>query len=227
MNSRHSFKVIAHRGASAHAPGNTSAAFRLAIDAHAPLIETDVRRTADGVLILEHDEDVGGLLVAEATLAELRAVNPLMLTVAAALKSFGQECAFCWEVKAPDTAPALVNLVRDLVPESLWAQTEFTSFIWKNTRVLRQLAPEAVIGWLTTNWNEPSIQRVANARLNQICPPAASVLADPNLVNTAHRAGLLVRVWQVYEVAVVPALAAVGVDGGTVNFPAEALAALR
>src|SRR5512142_2584686 len=136
MNSRHSFKVIAHRGASAHAPGNTAAAFRLAIDVHAPLIETDVRRTADDILILEHDEDVGGLLVAGATLAELRAVNPLLLTVAAALKTFGQEIAFCWEVKAPDIAPALVNLIHDLIPDALWSQTEFTSFLWKNTLAL-------------------------------------------------------------------------------------------
>jgi glycerophosphoryl diester phosphodiesterase len=227
MNPKHSFKVIAHRGASAHAPGNTSAAFRLAIETHAPLIETDVRLTADGILILEHDEDTGGLLVSDATLAELRAANPSLLTVAAALKEFGQENAFCWEVKAPNIAPALVNLIRDLTPESVWAQTEFTSFIWKNTLALRQLAPETVIGWLTTDWNQAVIQRVASARLNQICPPAASVLADVDLIETAHAAGLQVRVWQVSTLALVPALAAAGVDGGTVNFPAEALDALR
>src|SRR5579863_1715780 len=129
----YSFQVIAHRGDSAHAPDNTSEAFQRAIDAGAALIETDVRVTADGILILEHDEDVGGLLIADATLADLRAFNPKLLTVAAALRAFGQSIPFCWEVKAPHIVPALVTLVRDLVPESMWDRTEFTSFVWANT----------------------------------------------------------------------------------------------
>jgi glycerophosphoryl diester phosphodiesterase len=46
---------FAHRGASAHAPANTLAAFRLALRLGAPGLESDVWITADGVPVLDHD----------------------------------------------------------------------------------------------------------------------------------------------------------------------------
>ena len=42
--------IGAHRGATATAPENTMAAFQAAIAQHADFIETDIRRTADGVV---------------------------------------------------------------------------------------------------------------------------------------------------------------------------------
>jgi glycerophosphoryl diester phosphodiesterase len=48
--------VVAHRGASAHAPENTMEAFRLAVEMGADAVETDVHLTADGQLALMHDE---------------------------------------------------------------------------------------------------------------------------------------------------------------------------
>ncbi len=47
--------IIAHRGASAHAPENTIAAFRAAVDAGADGIEFDVRLAKDGVPVVIHD----------------------------------------------------------------------------------------------------------------------------------------------------------------------------
>ena len=44
------FINYAHRGASAYAPENTMAAFRLGVAMGADGIETDIRRTRDGVL---------------------------------------------------------------------------------------------------------------------------------------------------------------------------------
>jgi len=46
---------IAHRGASAHAPENTLAAFSRAFDDGADWIECDVRLTSDGVPVVLHD----------------------------------------------------------------------------------------------------------------------------------------------------------------------------
>ncbi|GAA2007590.1 glycerophosphodiester phosphodiesterase [Brevibacterium samyangense] len=59
MTTTHAFSPIvkvAHRGASFEAPENTRTAFRRAIEQGADLIETDVHRTADGVLVLVHDD---------------------------------------------------------------------------------------------------------------------------------------------------------------------------
>ena len=50
--------IIAHRGASAHAPENTLAAFRAAIDAGADGIEFDVQLASDGVPVVIHDFDL-------------------------------------------------------------------------------------------------------------------------------------------------------------------------
>jgi glycerophosphoryl diester phosphodiesterase len=72
--------IIAHRGASAHAPENTLAAFQIAIDAGADGVELDVRLSKDGVPIVVHDRNLKRLagradLVAELTCDELAQVD--------------------------------------------------------------------------------------------------------------------------------------------------------
>ncbi|MGB2752918.1 MAG: glycerophosphodiester phosphodiesterase family protein [Pyrinomonadaceae bacterium] len=48
-------RIIGHRGASAHAPENTLAAFQIAIDAGADGVEFDVQPAKDGVPVVIHD----------------------------------------------------------------------------------------------------------------------------------------------------------------------------
>ncbi|MBI4061986.1 MAG: hypothetical protein HY403_11220 [Elusimicrobia bacterium] len=50
--------VIAHRGASGHAPENTMAAFRRALAMGARAVELDVHQTADHELVVAHDDDL-------------------------------------------------------------------------------------------------------------------------------------------------------------------------
>ena len=70
----------AHRGDRLHCPENTMAAFRAAVEMGCDAIETDVRMTKDGHLILIHDRDVerttnGKGFVDEMTLEEIRALD--------------------------------------------------------------------------------------------------------------------------------------------------------
>ncbi|MBQ7309674.1 MAG: glycerophosphodiester phosphodiesterase [Clostridia bacterium] len=51
-------KVWAHRGASAYAPENSLEAFSMAIDMKADGIELDIYETADGKLVIHHDNDI-------------------------------------------------------------------------------------------------------------------------------------------------------------------------
>lgn len=80
--------VVAHRGASGHAPENTLAALRLARERGADMAEIDVRQTADGALVVLHDAslrrttDVAEIYphrrtwnVRDFTLAELRRLD--------------------------------------------------------------------------------------------------------------------------------------------------------
>ncbi|MCL6636675.1 MAG: glycerophosphodiester phosphodiesterase [Alicyclobacillus sp.] len=50
--------VVAHRGASAHAPANTLPAFELAVASGADALELDVHWTRDGTLVVIHDDTV-------------------------------------------------------------------------------------------------------------------------------------------------------------------------
>ena len=70
-------KVWAHRGASGYRPENTLEAFELAIRQGADGIELDVHTSADGELIVMHDENVdrvtdGTGLIKDMTLAQLK-----------------------------------------------------------------------------------------------------------------------------------------------------------
>src|SRR5512141_12305 len=72
--------VLGHRGASADAPENTLAAFRLAMQQGADGVELDVWRCASGEVVVAHDEDlqrVAGspLRIPDARLDELRAAD--------------------------------------------------------------------------------------------------------------------------------------------------------
>lgn len=74
------FLVLAHRGASREAPENTLPAFRRAFALGVDGIELDVQLTADGELIVIHDETVnrttnGRGRVERKTLAELQALD--------------------------------------------------------------------------------------------------------------------------------------------------------
>lgn len=68
---------IAHRGASGHAPENTLAAVKKALDMNVPVIEVDVHQTRDNHLVVMHDYTInrttdGKGKVKDLTLSEIR-----------------------------------------------------------------------------------------------------------------------------------------------------------
>lgn len=73
-------RIGGHRGAREAAPENTIAGFEAALAAGADYLENDVRRSADGALLVIHDDSVdrttnGHGEVARLTLAELQALD--------------------------------------------------------------------------------------------------------------------------------------------------------
>jgi glycerophosphoryl diester phosphodiesterase len=72
--------IFAHRGASAHAPENTIAAFELAVAQQADGIELDVKLTSDGHVVVHHDATVnrttnGQGKLKDLSLAELKKLD--------------------------------------------------------------------------------------------------------------------------------------------------------
>jgi glycerophosphoryl diester phosphodiesterase len=72
--------VVAHRGAASIAPENTMEAYKLAVEAGADAIELDVHLTADGQLVVIHDESLDRTTdrsgsIASMTMKEIRAAD--------------------------------------------------------------------------------------------------------------------------------------------------------
>ena len=238
--------VLAHRGASGYAPENTFPAFERAIALRSDGIETDVRASQDGVLVLVHDERVdrttdGEGKVAELTFEELQRLdagqpfNPRFAgervpTAEAFLERYGGRLPLCLEVKQAGVEARLVDLVRqrgllEAVPASDVAPREqlalppvsFTSFRFESCLALKQAAPQAMVGFLTSEFDDATIGRVADAKLDQICPRAELCRAERVLA--ARDRGLAVRAWGVSDREVLRDAVKAGVDGLTCNWP--------
>jgi glycerophosphoryl diester phosphodiesterase len=72
--------AISHRGEHLHHPENTLPAYQAAIDAGADYFEVDVRTTADGKLVLMHDDRIDRMtnskgLIKDMTFAQVRALD--------------------------------------------------------------------------------------------------------------------------------------------------------
>jgi glycerophosphoryl diester phosphodiesterase len=223
-------RVIAHRGASGYAPENTRAAFERAIAMGADAIETDVRLSAGGQLVLMHDATVtrttdGRGPVADHTLAELRSLD-----------------AGSWfsEAFAGERVPTLAELIADIVPRiptvleikdqaatvptiaairaaGIGNRVEVTSFLWPAVVEAKRLAPELTIGFLTPEFDEDIIRRCDRRDFAQVCPHVDSLTTE--LVATAHGAGLVVRAYGISRREQIDRLFATGADGATVNWP--------
>ncbi|PKN06332.1 MAG: hypothetical protein CVU72_05025 [Deltaproteobacteria bacterium HGW-Deltaproteobacteria-7] len=74
------FTIIAHRGASAYYPENTLVSFAAAISMEADMVELDIQLTADGEVVVFHDEKInrctnGKGVIADYTFARLKKLD--------------------------------------------------------------------------------------------------------------------------------------------------------
>ncbi len=227
--------VIAHRGASGHRPENTRAAYELALRLRADMIEIDLHRTADGAIVVAHDETLDGLggagAIADATLGAVQALDagegervPILEDV---LDCFGAAIPFNLEFKRGPAGP-YPGLERDALAaveaRGLLSETLFSSFDDPVLARLRALSPAARIGLLVSARSaERAIERARALGAEAIHPWFG--LVGGALVATAHDAGLAVHPYTVDDVADMRRLLDLGVDGLFTNYP-ERLRAL-
>ena len=222
--------TIAHRGASGYAPENTRAAFDLAIDLGATAIETDVRVTTDGELVLFHDATVDRTSdatgpVDDFSLAELRALDlggwfgpafrgERIVTLDEVLDEYAARIPLVLEIKDPRATKPLVErlLLRGLVD-----RVQVTSFLWYPLLDARALSPELTLGFLTPSFDADLVERVRRRGFNQVCPRVDQLTAAR--VAHAHERGLAVRAWGISHRFEIQRLIETGTDGATVNWP--------
>ncbi len=230
-------QVIGHRGAAALAPENTIKSFDLALSLGADAIETDVHSTSDGELILIHDKNLsrttnGDGLVYETPWSIVKDLDagssfgvehagarvPLLRDV---LERYGQRTHIVLEVKQPDLELRVLAMVREM---GLLNAVTFSSFYFSIVQNLKAQAPEAKVGSLTIDAKPETTQRVLEAKLDQICPPAPFL--SPELVTDWKASGLEVRAWGIKDTDLMQSAIEAGVDGMTVDFPHLLLKAL-
>lgn len=106
---------IAHRGASAYAPGNTLAAFRKAAILGADMWELDIRSTSDGVPVVHHDAGLAdGRSLAAMTRSELRITQPDCLDLSEVIAlAVELKAGIYADIKDADVAIATLQLLQD------------------------------------------------------------------------------------------------------------------
>ena len=222
--------VIAHRGASAAAPENTLAAFRLGADLGADFVELDVQESEDGEVVVVHDSDlmkVGGspLKIWEAPAAALRAVDigsrkgpqfagervPTLAEVFALCKG---RVRVVVELKSYGHSQRLEERVVEIVEAAGVANdTIFMSLDHDMIRRLKQLRPSWKVGVLVAK----AIGDLTSLGADFLAVEAS--LATRAFVRRAHRAGQDVYVWTVNDPAWMFASMANGVDGLITDLP--------
>jgi len=241
---RHGPLVLGHRGASAEAPENTLAAFRLAIAQGADGVELDVWRCGTGEVVVTHDERTGrvagvDLGVPDAPLAALRALDvgawkgdsfrgeriPLLAEVLEALPG----AIVNVELKSRGRDLRLAGAAARVIARAgAGRRVVVSSFDWRLVVAFRLAAPDVPVGLLFDGEHRWRLRLWAAVRL---LGPSA-VHPDRRLV-TAARArawtarGLAVNVWTVDEPAEAATLARWGASALITNVPARIRAAIR
>jgi glycerophosphoryl diester phosphodiesterase len=230
-------RVIAHRGASADAPENTLAAFRLAREQGADGVELDVMRCASGEVVVFHDDDLQRLggrpaEVRESSYAALRTIDlgggeriPLLEEVLAALGpllcNVELKSAPRWRGRLVDDglAEAVAGLVFRAGAQDRVLVSSFDPLLLGRFRLQ---APRVATGLLFAHDQARPYREAWAASLVR---PAAlhpeRTLVDARAVRRWHARGLMVNVWTVDDAAEVRLLSALGVDGIITNRPGQ------
>ncbi len=222
--------IIAHRGASGHAPENTLAAMDKALALGADAIELDLQ-CVGGTLVVLHDRYLHkttngqGPLSAQTldTLALLDAgQGERVPTLWQVLQRVGGRCDFNLELKGHDTVEPLLALLPRAERELGYRPEQFliSSFHHPMLARVKAARPDLAIGALTASL--PLDYAAFGTALNADTINVDVDFVDQALVDDAHRRGLKVLVYTVDQPEDLRAMAALGVDGVFSNFPDHA-----
>ena len=216
--------IFAHRGYSAKFPENTLLAFAEALKAGCDGIELDVHLSADGGLVIIHDEDVrrttnGAGLVSEMRLGELRALDagcgekiPLLS------EYFGLAAGFdvVTNIELKNDVVNYVGLeekVLDLVCEfGLSDRVIISSFNRASVDKVKQLAPSIACGYLFSDLESPDWNTVfasmKSKGVEYVHPCVTSV--NETFLAAASKHGIPFSVWTVNDIATMQRLTSHG-----------------
>ncbi|HVS86814.1 MAG TPA: glycerophosphodiester phosphodiesterase family protein [Candidatus Acidoferrum sp.] len=234
--------MIAHRGASGHAPENTLAAFKRAVALGATFIETDLQLTRDSRFVAMHDGTVnrttnGQGKVHDMTMAELRRLDagswfgsefagervPTLDEILGFSKK--HDVVFYLELKPSGSwggEHALVGALRESgeIPRAV-----VISFDADILARLRQIEPTLMTGLLYDGQIEEPLEKALEVGARQLA--MRGDLVTPALLKDARKRDLQVVCWTVNHPAHIRMLMAAGVDGIMSDYPDRLVAAQK
>ena len=222
-------QILAHRGASAYAPENTLAAFKLAVDQRTDWLEMDVQQTSDGRLVVFHDIRMerttnGRGALRDLTLDQVRQLDagawfdpkfageqvPTFEEVVAYARDNGVK--IFPEVKDPRLYPGIEERVAATIAAYGYEdRTIVQSFDGSSLERLRKINPKLRLAALYTATTPLKGDPPASAEI--VGPPWEMIAADQSLVRDAHAAGRQIVVWTVDSPASMKLMLDARVDG--------------
>lgn len=180
-----------------------------AVRAGVEYIETDVRCTADGELVLCHDAIIWAKVVSRLTYEELKKTAPERPALSEVLERLAGWVRFNLEIKdaPPDAVWAIMN------EYSIDRTTLVSSFDKKFLQKFKQIAPHVRCGYLyrTHYAEEKKMDAALQMGIEVIMPQFHAV--SPGLLDRAHSAGLRVIAWTVNGEEDLAKLVEWGIDG--------------
>jgi glycerophosphoryl diester phosphodiesterase len=228
--------VTAHAACGGHAPENTLAGVRKALDLAADAVEVDVRCTADGVPVLLHDETVdrttnGKGAISLMTFAEARRLDagdgrfpgePIPSLQEALVLARGR-ALLVLELKQAGVEEAVLDVVRREGDVRGCVVYSFLPSIVARVRRLEPRLPCVLAAAAVTDRGE-LLDSVLTLNAQGVAVPHS--LVDEELVAETVRRSLRLYCWTVNEEPEMRRLIACGVDGITSDYPERVRAAL-
>jgi glycerophosphoryl diester phosphodiesterase len=214
---------IGHRGACGHAPENTLASIEKAISIGCDLTEVDVQRTADGSLILLHDERVdrttnGRGLVADMKLEDVRKFDAgrdrNIPTLEEALKTAQGRIGLILELKAEGLAYDVCGIVR---ASGFPGEIIYASFLRDELQHVRRADPDACTLLLFKRLPKDPAAEATGLQATHV--GLRFDTATLPLVRALHKARLTVFVYTVNKPADITGMRTLGADGIVSDFP--------
>jgi glycerophosphoryl diester phosphodiesterase len=236
--------IIAHRGDKTHAPENTLAAFTQAAENGADAIEFDVKLTADGRVIVLHDQTVNRTTNGMGKISKLpyAAVRDLdagawfsekfrgerIPTLDEVFETVGKRLYINVELTNYFTpgdglVPKVVDLIRK---HGLQNRMLFSSFFARNLEMARLLVPEVPRGLLCMRGILGYWGRTFTWRGDYFALHPYLTEVDPGLVYRVQAAGKRVHVWTVNPEGELKRMIGLGVDAIITDDPVLALSLL-
>ncbi|CAD0003564.1 glycerophosphodiester phosphodiesterase [Flavobacterium chungangense] len=219
---------IAHRGAKAYEPENTLQAFQKALDLNSDGIELDVHLSADGHIIVMHDETIdkmtnGKGAVNTFTLSELKSFlivdKHQIPTLNEVFDLVRKRCFINVELKNADTSRQVVYLIEKYIAEEDWDYSHFivSSFDWNALQEVHNLNSDIPIGVLTEEDLDTALAFAESIQAKAIHPDFHLLNADN--VHKMQEKGFWVLPWTVNVEEDIQKVKSYNVNGIISDFP--------